>query len=85
MIDTALILAGGASACGRSPTLPLIPVAGRSLLERSVDRLVAHGVTNIIVNVNHLGDLIAERLKGHARGPIAGHWRQRDERTTSLG
>ena len=34
---------------------PLIPVAGRSLLERSMDRLVAHGVTNIVVNVHHLG------------------------------
>jgi MurNAc alpha-1-phosphate uridylyltransferase len=71
MIDTALILAGGRGERVRPITdaipKPLIPVASRSLLERSVDRLVAHGVTNIIVNVNHLGDLIAERLKGRAQ------------------
>ena len=71
MIDTALILAGGRGERMQPITnaipKPLIPVGGRSLLERSVDRLVAHGVTNIIVNVDHLGELIAERLKGRAK------------------
>jgi MurNAc alpha-1-phosphate uridylyltransferase len=46
---------------------PLISVAGRSLLERSMDRLIAHGVTNIVVNVHHLGERIAECLKGRAQ------------------
>lgn len=46
---------------------PLIPVAGRSMLERSMDRLQRHGVGNIVVNVHHLGNQIADRLRGRAR------------------
>jgi MurNAc alpha-1-phosphate uridylyltransferase len=46
---------------------PLIPVAGRSLLERSMERLAEHGVSNIVVNVHHLGQQIVDRLKGRAR------------------
>ena len=71
MIDTAIILAGGRGERMRPITdtipKPLIPVAGRSLLERSIDRLIAHGVTNIVVNVHHLGEQIAERLKCRAQ------------------
>jgi MurNAc alpha-1-phosphate uridylyltransferase len=71
MIDTAMILAAGRGERMRPITdtipKPLIPVAGRSLLERSMDRLIAHGVTNIVVNVHHLGEQIAERLKGRAQ------------------
>ena len=70
MIDTAIILAGGRGERMRPITdtipKPLIPIAGRSLLEHSMDRLIAHGVTNIVVNVHHLGEQIAERLKGRA-------------------
>jgi MurNAc alpha-1-phosphate uridylyltransferase len=69
-IDTAMILAAGRGERMRPITdtmpKPLIPVAGRSLLERSMDRLIAHGVTNIVVNVHYLGEQIAERLKGRA-------------------
>jgi N-acetyl-alpha-D-muramate 1-phosphate uridylyltransferase len=70
-IDTAMILAAGRGERLRPLTdtvpKPLLPVAGRSLLERSMDRLIAHGVTNIVVNVHHLGQQIADRLKGRAR------------------
>jgi MurNAc alpha-1-phosphate uridylyltransferase len=70
-IDTAMILAAGRGERLRPLTdtvpKPLIPVAGRFLLERSMDRLIAHGVTNIVVNVHHLGQQIADRLKGRAR------------------
>ena len=71
MIDTAMILAAGRGERMRPLTdtvpKPLITVAGRSLLERSVDRLIAYGVTNIVVNVHYLGEQIADRLKGRAR------------------
>ena len=91
MIDTAMILAAGRGERMRPLTdtvpKPLIPVAGRSMLERSVDRLIAHGVTNIVVNVHHLGEQIADRLKGRARivarGAAAGNRRQREERTAA--
>jgi MurNAc alpha-1-phosphate uridylyltransferase len=71
MIDTAMILAAGRGERLRPLTdrmpKPLIPVAGRSLLERSIDRLIAHGVTNIVVNVHHLGQQIVDRLDGRVR------------------
>jgi N-acetyl-alpha-D-muramate 1-phosphate uridylyltransferase len=71
MIDTAMILAAGRGERMRPLTdtipKPLIPVAGRSLLERSMDRLIAHGVTNIVVNVHYLGEQIVERLAGRAQ------------------
>jgi MurNAc alpha-1-phosphate uridylyltransferase len=46
---------------------PLIPVAGRSMLDRSMERLVAHGVRTVVVNVHHLGEQIARHLDGRAR------------------
>ncbi len=46
---------------------PLIPVAGSSMLDRAMTRLVAHGVDNIVVNVHHLGERIASHLAGRAR------------------
>jgi MurNAc alpha-1-phosphate uridylyltransferase len=46
---------------------PLLTVAGHSLLERSMDRLVAYGVRNIVVNVHYLGQQIADRVKDRAR------------------
>ena len=70
MIDSAMILAAGRGERMRPLTdsmpKPLIPVAGRSMLERSVDALEACGVTNIVVNVHHLGEQIADRLAGRA-------------------
>lgn len=45
---------------------PLVPVAGRSMLDRSMDRLTAHGVRSVVVNVHHLGEQIAQHLGGRA-------------------
>lgn len=71
MIDTAMILAAGRGERMRPLTdtmpKPLIPVAGRSMIERSVDRLVAAGISNIVVNVHHFGQQIADRLDGRVR------------------
>jgi MurNAc alpha-1-phosphate uridylyltransferase len=71
LIDTAMILAAGRGERLRPLTdtvpKPLIPVAGKSMLDRSVERLAAHGVRSIVVNVHHLGDKIAAHLAGRAR------------------
>ena len=71
MIDTAMILAAGRGERMRPLTdtvpKPLLTVAGRSLLDRSMDRLIAYGVRNIVVNVHYLGEQIADRVKDRAR------------------
>jgi len=41
---------------------PLIPVAGRSMLDRAMDRLAEHGVRNLVINVHHLGQQIADHV-----------------------
>jgi MurNAc alpha-1-phosphate uridylyltransferase len=46
---------------------PLIPVAGRSMLDRAMARLSEHGVSNVVVNVHHLGEQIARHVEGRAR------------------
>jgi MurNAc alpha-1-phosphate uridylyltransferase len=71
LIDTAMILAAGRGErlrplTDRTPK-PLIPVAGRSMLDRAMDRLAAHGVRSVVVNVHHLGEQIATHLGARAR------------------
>ncbi|MFN3401734.1 MAG: sugar phosphate nucleotidyltransferase, partial [Ferrovibrio sp.] len=41
---------------------PLIPVAGRTLLDRCLDRLAEAGVLRAIVNIHWLGSQIREHL-----------------------
>lgn len=42
---------------------PMIKIAGRTLLDHALDRLVAVGVQKAIVNIHHLGDQITDHLK----------------------
>jgi MurNAc alpha-1-phosphate uridylyltransferase len=41
---------------------PLVKVAGRTLIDRVMDRLVATGVTMIVVNVHYMADQIVDHL-----------------------
>lgn len=43
---------------------PLIPVAGRALLDHALDLATAAGVARVVVNTHHLGDQIARHLAG---------------------
>lgn len=48
---------------------PLVPIAGQPLVERAVRQLVAAGVSEIAINLFHLGDQIAAHLgDGRALG-----------------
>src|SRR5262245_43008443 len=71
VIRTAMILAAGRGERMRPLTdvtpKPLIPVAGRCMLDRAMARLAEHGVTNVVVNVHHLGEQIARHLDARAR------------------
>jgi MurNAc alpha-1-phosphate uridylyltransferase len=59
---TAMVLAAGLGKRMRPITdripKPLVEIAGRSLLDRGLDRLQEAGVETAVVNVHHLGDQI---------------------------
>jgi N-acetyl-alpha-D-muramate 1-phosphate uridylyltransferase len=50
---------------------PLVPVAGKALLDHVLDRLADVGVTTAVVNVHHMADAIEAHLKGRTRPKIA--------------
>src|SRR5690242_21117698 len=47
---------------------PLVPVAGKPLIDHVLDRLAAAGVKRAVVNVHYLADLIERHLKSRT-GP----------------
>ncbi len=66
-ITSAMVLAAGLGTrlkplTDRLPK-PLVQVAGRTLLDRALDRLADAGIGTAVVNLHYLGDQIAEHLK----------------------
>lgn len=63
---SAMVLAAGLGLRMRPITdktpKPLVTVAGRALLDHSLDRLVAAGVEKVVVNVHHLAEQIEQNL-----------------------
>src|SRR6476619_320381 len=68
---TAMVMAAGLGKRMRPLTAtrpkPLIEVAGKPLIDHSLDRLRAAGVRKVVVNVHYLADALEDPLKRHAR------------------
>ncbi len=71
---TAMVLAAGLGQRMRPLTAdkpkPLVPVAGRSLLDRVLDRLVEGGIERAVVNVHYLGEQIIDAMAGRDKPKI---------------
>lgn len=42
---------------------PMVPVAGRSIIKRTIEKLSKEGIEEIVVNLHHLGDILKDHLK----------------------
>ena len=71
---TAMVFAAGLGTRMRPLTLtrpkPLIEVAGRALIDHSLDRFAQNGVETAVVNVHYLPDQIEAHLAGRTRPHI---------------
>jgi MurNAc alpha-1-phosphate uridylyltransferase len=65
---TAMVLAAGLGKRMRPVTdtrpKPLVEVGGRALIDHALGRLVEAGLTNVVVNVHYLPDMIEAHLSG---------------------
>ncbi len=83
--QSAMVLAAGLGKRMRPLTAtrpkPLIEVAGRTLLDRALDRVAAAGIATAVVNAHYFADQVEAHLGARGRGPAV---RVSDERARLL-
>ena len=66
MIDSAMVLAAGFGTRMKPITdhtpKPLVPLAGRPLIDHAIDRLIAAGVKRVVVNTHYKAEMIHAHL-----------------------
>jgi N-acetyl-alpha-D-muramate 1-phosphate uridylyltransferase len=81
---TAFVLAAGLGQRMRPLTdtlpKPLVPLAGRALIDHVLDRLAEAGITKAVVNVHYLAD----KIENHVKARTAPHVKISDERGVLL-
>src|SRR2546430_6415252 len=84
-LDRAMVLAAGLGTRMRPLTdtlpKPLVPVAGKALIDHVLDRLADAGVATAVVNVHHMADAIERQVKSRTRPEVV----VSDERGELLG
>jgi MurNAc alpha-1-phosphate uridylyltransferase len=74
-LETAMVLAAGfgtrMGGLTRARPKPLLPVAGRALIDHALDRAAAAGVRRAVVNLHYLGAEIRAHLAGRTVPEIA--------------
>lgn len=75
--EKAFILAAGFGTRMRPYTdyvpKPMVEVAGRSLIYRTLDKLVAAGVKDVVVNMHYLADVLQKHLEAYPQQSIKIH------------
>jgi MurNAc alpha-1-phosphate uridylyltransferase len=75
-IKTAMLLAAGYGTRLKPLTdhtpKPLVPVAGRPMIEYALDKLRAYGIEEIVINVSHLKDQLTDYFAAQNGAPASG-------------